>query len=338
MASSSKKSTSTTTTDMGPWKVQQPYLTDAFSEAQNAYRDAKAQPGYQGDFYAGLTDQQKGLIDSSINYSTGLNQDNANTLFRSGNSLLPAGTSGLGTTADSLLNMSGMDRTGYAVDQAGRYAQGMADAGVVDAAMRDITRQAAEGVVPNMYRANAATGNLNSDRAALAQGVVDRGLAEKRADIYGQLYTQGLGMAQSDMNAQARDLAAAGALYDTMIGKGVGTLGAGNDLAIAGYKDATKMATLNQMDNQGQLDNAFQKYQYNESRPFDLLNNYYNVIGSGQWGQQGTSTTVAKEKSTPSGLQIASGIVGTLGSLFSGGAGGFGGSAMGGITSFLKGI
>lgn len=335
MASSSKKSTSTTTTDMGPWKVQQPYLTDAFQQAQDAYNTAKASPGYQGDFYAGLTGQQKGLLDSGINYFSGQQQQNAQNLSTSGNSLLGSGTGGLTTAAQNLLDVSGMDRAGFATQQAGRYAQGMQDAGVVDAAMRDITRQATEGTIPNLYRGAAASGNLNSDRTALAQGVIERGLNDKRADIYADLYSQGLNAAQGDMNARSRDIAAAGALYDTMLGKGVGSLGAGSEMATSGYDSANRYASVFQQNNQGNLDNAFQKQQYQDTRPFDLLNNYYNIIGSGQWGQQGTQTTVAKEKSTPSGLQIASGIVGTLGSLFGGGGAG-GGGIVGSIGNMFK--
>lgn len=57
-SSSASPTTTTQQTNMGPWQEQQPYLKQAFGEAQRLYNDYTPQY-YQGNAVAGLNDAQK---------------------------------------------------------------------------------------------------------------------------------------------------------------------------------------------------------------------------------------------------------------------------------------
>lgn len=319
----------TTTTDQGPWKVQQPFLTEAFNEAQSLYKQNKDTPGYTGDFIAGLTDQQKGLIDGGIDFynTTGANTGSNTTNLSQG--LLSSGASGMGTTAGQLSELSNeilnSDPTGANISAASRYADNPFVSGMVDNAMLDARRQVAEGVIPNLYRGAAATGNLNSDRTALAQGVVERGLAEKAAGISsglrGELYSQGLELSEQarsrNMAAGIDALSSSGLLYDAMSGKGLSGTELGSGLSNDAISNALSLSTLYQQNNQDMLDNAMQKQTYAQDRPYDMLSRYYDLVGGNNWGQYGTTTT--KNQASPA--QTAGMIIGSIGSLLKGASG-----------------
>lgn len=463
MASSKSKTSSTTTTDMGPWKVQQPYLQDTFSEAQRLYNENKGTPGYQGDFYAGMSDGQKNVLQQGTDFMTGEGTGLGRYMMGVGQGSLGAGTAGMGNAAAGLSNigtgqlggdlasaglfglangynpanrsarglysmatgpmasennadmlsylsqgpyagenaasgLAGMaygDSAGGNINNAQRYAAGLDLDGLTDAATYGARRQTAEETLPSMYRANAATGNLNSDRAALAEGVVQRGLAENAQNIRSQLgadaYKMGLGFAQNDQAQSAQNLANAGQLFNAGSNLRQAGLTSAADInnAAAGLRQAgfTSSAdiynAINQLkaqnftnagslsnssnalradalsnsgnlygqlgqlglsaagqgyntvgqsinsaadygaglqgDRQAQLDAEQQRVAYDEGRPFDLLNRYYGLVGANQWGKSGTESTVSTTKNTPSGLQIAGGVLSSVGSLFGGG-------------------
>lgn len=323
MASSKSKTTQTTNTDMGPWKVQTPYLQDTFQEAQDLYNQNKGTKGYQGDFVAQMDQNQKNLLGQGINFfqNTGINQ--GNFLMDQGNPLITQGNQGALNATGGLYGLATGDATGNNINAAQRYASGLNLDALTDAATYGARRQAAEQVVPNMYRQNAATGNINSDRAALAQGVVERGLAENAQNIRTQLgadaYNTGLGLAQRDAAQRASDFANAGQLYGTLAQQGRGLAESGYNTVGQSYNTAADYGSVLQQDRQMGLDNAQQRIAYDEQRPFDLLNKYYGIVGANNWGQQGTQTTIGTQKNTPSGLQIAGGVISSIGSLFGGG-------------------
>lgn len=329
--SSKQKTSSTTNVDMGPWKVQQPYLTDAFSEAKSLYNNTKNTPGYQGDFYANLNDTQKNLIGQGTNFFQNQGFGSANNMMNTGNTMLSSGSTGLDNSAAGLYGLANSDLTGDAITQASRFAQGMKDAGLVNSLMRPDVRAASESIIPNMYRQNAMTGNINSDRAALAQGVVERGLAEKEADINAGLYSTGLGLAQNNQAQQLDALAKAAASYGTLTGQGADISNMGFNNSSAAIGNALDFQNLDLQDRQTAIQNAFEKQQYGENRPYDLLNRYYGLVGSQNWGQQGTQVTNSTTTSSPGAASIIGGVLGGLGSLFGGGGifGSFGaGSAL----------
>lgn len=333
------KSKSTQTVDTGPWKVQAPYIEDAFSSAKDLYNQNKDTPGYTGDFYAGLTDQQKGLIDNGINYYTGQATDRANTLYDTSTGMLNSGSGATNAAINGLNTFQNSDRIGAIIDAAGRVSDNPYISGMVNAAMGDAYKNASENTIPNLYRDAAAGSNLNSSRTAMQQGIVERGLANKTADVSanlrGNAYAQGLNVGVANNQQQLQSLLAQGSLGNAMSALGLQGTGMANSQLDNATGKGLALSSLYQQNNQLGLDNDIAKFNYAENRPYDLLNKYYGLVGQNNWGQNGTTTTTSS--STPSGASIAGSILGTIGSLFAGGAGGFAGSAIGGLGSFLKG-
>lgn len=318
----SSKSKSTTTTDMGPWKVQAPYLSDAFQKAQDLYNTTSAQPGYTGDFYAGMTGTQKALADTGVNYFTKTGQDMATELTNASSGLAATGGQGLINSAQGLYGLANSDSAGSNIANANRYAQNPYIDQMVQAATYSANRNAAENTIPNLYRSAAASGNLNSDRTALAQGVVERGLAENAqnigAQLRGEAYNNGLQMAQNDQQQQAQNLQGAGNMYDALVARGAGGLSDAFNMETQALGNASNYAAMNQTENQNQLQNDYQKQQYAEKRPYDLLNQYYGLVGSNNWGQNGTTSTTSS--TTPGLGSIIGGGLGAIGSLLGAGS------------------
>lgn len=332
--SSKKKSTSSV--DMGPWSGQQPFLTDAWNKAQGLYNTQSGQPGYEGDFIATMTPEQKSLIQNYIDYYTGTGTQRADELYNNATTMTNTGMNGVTNTANAITDFANSDRTGAIISDAGRIADNPYMSGMVDASMRDAYRNASENTIPNLYRDAAAGSNLNSSRTALMQGVVERGLAQKTADVSamlrGNAYDTGLKIGAGNQALTLDALRGAGGLFDLLNNTGL----AANELATKQRDNASDRALYNsdalRQGRQMELDNNFQKFRYAEDRPWDLLSRYYGIIGSQNWGRTGTQMTT--ETSTPSGASILGGVLGTVGSLFGGGgmfgAGGAFGNLFGG--------
>lgn len=331
------KKTTTSSVDMGPWSAQQPFLTDAWGKAQDLYNTQSGQPGYGGDFVATMSPEQKALIQQYIDYYGGTGTQRADTLYNQAATMTDTGMNGVINSANAITNFANGDRTGAIINDAGRIADNPYMSGMVDATMRDAYRNASENTIPNLYRDAAAGSNLNSSRTALMQGVVERGLAQKTADVSsmlrGQAYDKGLEIGFGNQKLGLDSLLGAGGLYEGLNRTGL----VANDLATNQRDNAADrglyLSDTQRQGNQMELDNNYAKFRYGEDRPWDLLSRYYGITGSQNWGKTGTSTSV--EKSDPSAGQIVGGLMSTVGSLFGGGgmfgAGGAFGNLFGGI-------
>lgn len=329
------KQTSTTSTDMGPWSGQQPFIKQAFSEAQSIYNKNKDNP-YGGDFIAQPGQNMFDMANRNMDFynTTGINR--ADNLYGTSQGLLQGGSGGLFNATGGLMDMANRDRIGGVIDAASRTADNPYMSAMVDATMRDARRNAGENVLPSLYRNAAATGNLNSSRTAIAEGLVNRGLAEKAADVSatlrGQAYSDGLRLGQNDQTLGIDALTRAGGLFDSMTGRGYGGITDATNQRNAAMLGGLEMGAAEQGLRQQAIDNELMK----RDQDFANLAKYYGIIGANNWGQTGTSTTTTK--SQPSGAQIAGGVLGAVGSLFGGPAGlmaGLGGGAFGGLMGGL---
>lgn len=308
------KKTTTQSVDMGPWGQQQPFLTGAWGSARDLYNTQSGQPGYQGDFIATMNPDQLGLIRSFLDYYKGTGVNRADALYGQANTMTDAGMNGVINSANAINNFANSDRTGAIISDASRIADNPYMSGMVDATMRDAYRNASENTIPNLYRDAAAGSNLNSSRTALMQGVVERGLAQKTADVSsmlrGNAYDTGLKIGAGNQALTLDALKGAGGLFDSLNKTGL----AANELATKQRDNATDrslyLSDTERQARQMELDNNFQKFRYAEDRPWDLLNRYYGIVGSQNWGRTGTSTTVQKD--TPSAMQQASAIMGMV--------------------------
>jgi hypothetical protein len=210
------------------------------------------------------------------------------------------------------------------INAAGRYADNPFIGGQVDATMRDARRQVSEQELPGIAASSAVTGNVNSSRRALAEGVVERGLADKTADVSSQLrgdaYARGLDLAQrgSEFNdTSALDAARSrGALGSSTVGTGLGALGQSLDQQAGLFGLAGQGGAGLQQGSQLGLDNSRGRSEYSTDRLNQMLQQYYGVIGGNNWGGSSTGTQNTTTTSSPGGWSVLGGLMNAGGNVF----------------------
>lgn len=306
--------------ETAPWTGQQPYLTQAFSEAQDIYNTQKNQntQAYNGDFYAKPTQQMTSAFQNALGWGSGTGTQAANTAASTGAANSMMGTQGTSGALAGLFGSAGQNATQNNINAASAYANNPTMDGMVDAAMRDSKRQLNEQDLPNLQRNAAATGNVNSTRTAISQGVLERGLADKTADVSanlrGQAYQNGLSLAQGDTAAKNAALAAAGGLAGGATSAGTSALGQAADINKTNTDNALTSTTMLNGFDQQVIDNELAKYNYQQQLPWQNLNNFYGIVGSNNWGSKTTGTSTQTQ--TPSTISSLGMGLGVLGSLF----------------------
>lgn len=307
--------------DTGPSSFQKPYLTDAFGSAQDLYKSKQGTPYYQGEMYAGMSDEAKKALESLKGYATTTGLGSANQLSSIGSNLAGYGDRAA-STIDSYAQMAGQDPTQANIASANAYADNPAINGMIDASSRDVTRNLNENTLPSIDRAASATGNINSSRAGIASGVAQRGAADRIGDISasirGDAYNRGLSLAQNDRSTNLNAMGNAAGAYRDLAGFGVDALTAGT---ASGYDAFGQIGSANQQeqtDRQGQDTADFTRWQGNDTRAQDLLNNYYSTIGGNQWGQSGTSSGTSTSTQNNSILGTIAGLGSAAASIYTG--------------------
>ena len=302
-----------------PWGPQQEYLTGAFAEAKQIYDTQKAQndPGYQGDFYAQPRPEQIQSYQNSIDFSNNQGREAYDRTLNNGGILSQLGLLGSAGAQGGLASMTG-DQTQNNLNAAGAYSNNPDLSGMVDASMRDARRQVYEQALPEMNRAAAATGNMNSSRAGVAQGVLERGLAEKAMDVSSQMrgaaWQDGLGRAQQDFQARA-------GIYGAMGQQGSSLAQLGTNASQTGVNMAKDNAIIASLGNEGmytmdqnRINNELAKIDYTQAKPWTNLQNYWNVVGDKSWGGTTTSTGTSIQRTQASPMSTIGSVVGALGS------------------------
>jgi hypothetical protein len=135
-AKQSGENKTTSTVNTGPWEAQQPYLKDAFAQAQTNYGTNKNNQYYGGETVAPLTDAQNSALNTTIGIGSGVNQgvaaagqNNADTL--NGKYLDPNSNPYLKSTFDAAADdvtrryqTATAPQTAGAMESAGRYGSG----------------------------------------------------------------------------------------------------------------------------------------------------------------------------------------------------------------------
>lgn len=303
----------TTTTKSEPWAPQGDALKDIFAKAGALYNSKAGTPWYEGDLYANMDPQTAQAIKSMLAYTQGQGQNTADTLTKNGQALADP-NSFLGAI-DKFQSGASVDPTQANIKAATAYANNPAIDGMIDAASRDVRRNLYENTVPGIDRAASGSGNINSSRAGVAQGIAMRGAQDQIGDISsnirGDAYNRGLALAEGARDTNLSALGQSAGLYGSAFGQGTGSLQAGNETAYGNFGRAIDGSSLFQKDQQGQLDADFQRWLGNDTRAADLLKQYYGIVGSNNWG--GTSTSTQKSSgsifgSLLGGLATASGL------------------------------
>jgi hypothetical protein len=277
---SGKTKTETTgTSDTGPSKFQQPYLDQTFGAAQDIYNSSKGSAAYQGDTYAGMTDEQKKQLASIKDYANGQSMTAANGISAIGAAQTAATNGQAVTNLDRFTQLAGTDATKSNIDAATAYANNPAIDGQIDAASRDVTRNLNESQLPGIDRVASSTGNINSSRAGVAAGIAQRGAGDRIADtsatIRGAAYDKGLSMASSDRAAQLAAYSQAAGQFANLNQQGIDATAQGTSMANTAQDRAAAVDVKNQIDAQGGL---------------DALSRYQAIVGSNAWGTSGTTT------------------------------------------------
>jgi hypothetical protein len=311
---SSGGGTSTATSE--PWKEQQPFLQYGFEQSKQAAENALASPVFGGQRVAGLTPEQQALIQQGTQFGT--NQfGQAQGLQNMSMGALGA-TSGFGQNAADIYGQyAGVDPTQQIIAQAGQYANNPYTQGIIDSASRDVTRNLYENQLPSLALGATGTGNINSTRAGVQQGIAERGAAERLADISsnirGQFFQSGLGQAQSQYNQNLQNQLAANQGVQGAFGAGVGGMGAGQQLGAGGFNLGQTAAGMNQSQQQAQLNAQMQQFAEERDIPMDVMARYMQTIG-GNYGGTQTQTTP----------KTGGGFMGALQGAAGGALGGFG--------------
>jgi Chaperone of endosialidase len=278
--------------------VQQPYLQQAFGQASTNLNNANNNT-YSGDQVAQFTPDQLSIFQKMIGY--GGNSSGADTSSAVG---MNTANAGYGALSDALKGLSTYKPGGGTqsnIDAATAYANNPATDGMIDAAMRDARRSVSEQVLPQNARNDALSGNTMSSKSALTQGVVERGLADKTADtsatIRGQQFNTGLQLAeqgrQSDNSNILQSLLGGASAGNSAVGTGVGAIGSGIQQQGGLFDIANGGGAGMQQNTQNGIDNEKGKAEYASGTANQNLQNFFNIIGSQNWGgsSSGTSTS-----------------------------------------------
>jgi hypothetical protein len=206
-----------------------------------------------------------------------------------------------------------------------KYAGNQPIDAMTQAAMLSANQEAQNVTKPGIDANSAGSGNINSSRNAIQQGIVDRGLAQTaagiNANLQGQAYNTGLSLAEQ--NSEANNTNTLQNLMAQLSG-GTGAVNAGTNANTGAVNDQTGIYNIANSGsagitaaNQAPLTNAQQAFTANTNDPFVALQNFYNLIGANNWGSSttGTQNSNTQGTSTPSVLQDIIGGVGAAGSL-----------------------
>lgn len=271
-----------------PWSAQQPYLQHGFAAGQTALDSATGMGSYQGPRTAGLNQYQTQGYDGTASFASNQGMGAASGLMQAGQGTLGSGQQ-FADNAAGLYGHFGQDPTQQITQNAGQYANNPYLDGQIQAAQRDTMRNFSEQQMPGLDNSASASGNMNSSRTGVAQGIMQRGTQDRLGDISSQMrgnaYQNGLGMAQSQYNQNgSQQLNANGQL-----------LSAGNFGRIAtdaglnaGYSanDALTRAGMGyQTQDQNTINGNITGFKDKQNTGLDLVNKYMQGV-NGSFGSQ----------------------------------------------------
>jgi hypothetical protein len=274
------------------WQPQVSALTNAFNQAGSSLSNAQSVAAPNG-------------TSANLNGNAALS-NNGVSLSNSGTN---AATSGLG--ALSSYNAGNTNNTQAISDAATQYANNQNIGAQTAAATNQAMEQVRDVTLPGIQQNAAIGNNTDSSRNGIAQGLVQRSLAENTQNtynsLYGQAYGNGLNLAQTQANNNnGLNLTAA----NSAASQGNSAVNTGQN-AYSGALNNT--GTANNI-NQGNYTNSV-------GNAYAALQPYMQLFGGTNWGQttstNGTSQTqgtgTSNTQTDPGLLSNISSGVGLLG-------------------------
>jgi hypothetical protein len=308
----------TETSQTSPWGPQADALTQAFQQAQQAYQQTQnggVTP--PTDYTAGANQNQQNTYQQAIDFSNG-NAGTAQSQIGAGQTAINTGQTNLNHATDGLNSFNSVNSNNpqSLIDAAKNYAAGQDIPSQVKLAMQGATEQARDVTMPGIEMAAANSGNTNSSRAGIANGLVQRGLAEQSANLSGTLQSQafqnGLTLAQQQaQNNNVNNLTA----LSQQGNLGVNSLNSGNTGVNSGVTNESNVLNIGNGGGTGQqnatqadLTNQLQQWQHSQSDPYTSLQSLMSIIGSQNWGSNSSGTS--HTESDPGILGILGGALG----------------------------
>lgn len=281
-----------TSTSNPGWQPQVNALTNAFNQAGGALSNAQS--------YTAPTGATADLSGNGALSGNGVNLSNSGT---------NAAASGLGALTN--FNAGNTNNPQAVIDAATKYANGQNIQAQTDAAMNQAKETVRDVTLPGIAQNAAMGGNSDSSRSGIAQGLVERSLAENAQNtynsLYGQAYANGLNLAQGQANNNnALNLNAA----NSAAGQGTNAATAGSGVYSGSLNNTGTANTINQGNFINNVGNAYA-----------ALQPYMQLFGGTNWGTttnaSGNSATAANGTSTtqnnPGLLSSISSGIGLLG-------------------------
>ena len=292
MTSASSGTQSGTSTDsQNPWASQAPYLLKAFQSAQDNFD--KAPTSYDGQMAASRSPQLDQAMQQQLQAgNNGMGVSDMLMAAMTGGA--SAGAQGIGSVTDLIGKLSADPQAAIrSAEEAGmRGANSDTTTGLVDAASRDINRNLRENVLPGNNLAAGATGNMNSSRTGIADGLAKRGAVEAIADtsaaIRGDAFNRGFQSTLDQGNTNNQGILSSAGLLQQFQNAGNNAALAGNEMLLSNARATADMAGVDTADRQRVLDGDLAKFQLNSSLGNMNLQNLWSIIGGANWG--GTST------------------------------------------------
>lgn len=226
-----------------------PYVTDMYKGGQNALNSILNTGAYTGQTYAGMNP----YTTAGLNY---LGNFGANAMGQ-GMNFMNQG-SNFGSNYQDIYNRA----SGPSLDNAINYATSSPQAqSLIDAAMRDRTRELNEQTLPGINMAASGTNNINSSRAGVAEAIANRGYNDRRADVAAGVYND---LADQYLRSNTQDLQNMSAANEGL--KNTYGIGFGMGPTIANMM--TDVGSAYQQDAQAQLDDT--RSNFERQRDFAL--------------------------------------------------------------------
>jgi len=244
-----------------------PFIKDNMQSVTDTYKNMLETGPYQGSFYAGPNDMQTTANTALYDMGTANMGIGQNLMNQAG---------GFANNANSLFGQySGMVNRPDMMSQATDYAMDNMNP-IVQAMMRDSTRQLNEQTLPGINKMASGSGNVNSSRAGVADALANRAyddrMADVRSDVFNSLRNASLNQSNTQFGQSMDALRGASAANNTL-GNAFTT---GANVATSGGNMALGAGANQQGYDQAALDA--------DRAQFDYLNNYDYNLGKDYMG------------------------------------------------------
>jgi hypothetical protein len=279
--------------EQAPWGPQSDQLKNIYGEAESLYGQGPQQY-YPGQTVAGANPNMQNYFGGMGDYSQG-GVGSGEFMQNQGRQLAGGMDQSQGFYNEAMGNYFNP----YA---SAKYNQQISDSvnnnpvlnSQIQQGQQDINRNMQENILPSIAGGAVATGNTGSTRRGVAEGVAMRGAMEQGSDMATNMrsnaYNQGINQANNwasgEQFGQNRMFDAAN-MMNQQGQFGSNQMAQGYGVGSQAYQDLLGAGMYERGVEQEGMNAERERFDFEQNAPWQNLNNYYNIVGSGNWG--GTS-------------------------------------------------